>query len=165
LAKNTGITYRGNPPRVCVGEQEGPEVVCLAPGERPTHIRWSSTPGKPTEEEIQAWRAGNLEAFSLKLSADLIHGFLDRVPIPAARPHYSSIILDDLGNLWVEEGPSAGGSTPSIDFLVFDSEGALLGSVNVPAIRVLTIGEDHLLGLFRDELEIEYLQLFRILKP
>ena len=80
---------------------------------------------------------------------------LDQVPLPEVRPAYSRILLDPAGNLWAERGPSAAGSSNTVDFLVFGLEGSLLGVVALPPIQVLEIGPDYVLGIHRDELEIQ----------
>jgi hypothetical protein len=45
-----------------------------------------------------------------------------------------------------------------------EDEGLLLGTVTLPPIDVLEIGEDYVLGVFRDEMEVEYLRVHAIHK-
>jgi hypothetical protein len=164
LAKQTRTTHQGNPPKICVGDQEGPEIVCFGPGGKRTAIRWVHEPVPLTETEVAAWRDATVELYDLKLNRDQVLGMLDQVPRPEARPPYSTIILDQEGNLWAERGPTAGESKDSIDFLVFDLDGVLLGVVALPPIQVLEIGDDYVVGVRRDELEIQYVQLHGLRK-
>jgi hypothetical protein len=74
------------------------------------------------------------------------------------------LVLDRSGYLWVELGPSVASRTPSIDFLVFDPSGALLGTVTVPPLQVLEVGDDYLIGIDRDDLGVERVYVHEILK-
>ena len=164
LAKRTWITHQGSPSRICIGDQEGPEIVCIGPDGNRTVLRWDSAPTPPTREEVAAWREANIRLMEQKLIADDVIQMLDQVPTPAIRPDYSQITLDRSGNLWVELGPVTEGASVSVDYLVFDSVGALLGAVALPPIQVLEIGENYVMGLYRDEFEVEYLQVYEIRK-
>jgi hypothetical protein len=161
-ARETWVAHGGDPPAVCVGPQEGPEIHCFdGDGARRT-VRWESTPEPITEAEIEGWRQRTLQLFDLKLSQDQVMGMLDQVPIPSSRPAYSQIVLDPGRNLWVRVGPSGEGAP--VDHLVFDPQGILLGTVTVPPLRILEIGDDYIMGIRRDELEVEYLEVYTIAK-
>jgi hypothetical protein len=114
--------------------------------------------------EIAAWREETVRILDPKLSRDQVLGMLDHVPISKSRPPYETILLDRSGNLWVKLGPTAGATSESVDFLVFDPEGVLLGEVVLPNIQVLEIGDDYVLGVYRDELEIQYVQVHDLVK-
>jgi hypothetical protein len=48
---------------------------------------------------------------------------------------------------------------------VFSSEGVLLGAMTLPdRFKVLEIGVDEILGIWRDELDAEVIRVYRILK-
>jgi len=164
LAKRTWITHQGAPSRICIGDQEGPEIVCFGPDGSRTVLRWASSPDPPTKKEIAVWREANLSLMGQKLSEDDVLQMLDQVSPPATRPDYSQITLDRSGNLWVELGPVTEGTPVWIDYLVFDPVGALLGAVALPPIQVLEIGENYVMGVFRDEFEVEFLQVYELRK-
>jgi hypothetical protein len=161
-AKETRITHRGNPLTICIGDQEGPQIVCLGPDGNRGFLRWASEPAPMTGAEIAAWREATVQLFDLKLSREQVLEMLDQIPVSEERPPYSQIILDRLGCLWAERGPTGGGSMDFIDYLVFDQEGVLLGVVALPHIRVLEIGDDYVLGVHRDEFEVQYLHVYDI---
>ncbi len=162
LGRRSWITHQGSPSRICIGDQEAPQIVCFGPGGSRTFLRWSRERTPVTKEEVAEWRGEMVRLHGQKMSEDEVLRMLDQVPVPAVRPDYSRITLDRLGNLWVEVGPAAQGTAPGVDHLVFDPEGALLGVVHVPPIQILEIGEDYVLGVHHDEFEVEYLQLFEI---
>jgi hypothetical protein len=164
LARSTTIAARGNPPRICVGEQEIREIVCFEPGGSRTVLRWEDHPPPPSEEEMAAWREGNIRALAPKLGEIAVRRVLEQVPAPTSRPEYGRIALDAGGNLWVELGPSVQGDPPSVEHLVFDPAGVLLGTVSLPPVRVMEIGDDYLLGVHQDEYNVEALRLYEIRK-
>jgi hypothetical protein len=162
LAKTTRITHQGHPPRICIGEQEAPEIECIGPDGSRTLLRWRSDPPPVTREDLAAWREESVQSYGLKLPDGELLRMLDLVPEPTVRPDYSRITLDESENLWVEIGPSRRRGSTSIDFLVFDPTGALLGVVPLPPIEVMEIGDDYVLGVHQDELAVEYLRLYEL---
>lgn len=49
---------------------------------------------------------------------------------------------------------------------VFDTEGRMLGTLGTPrSLRLDEIGDDYLLGVFRDRLDVEHVRMHRISKP
>jgi hypothetical protein len=160
--RQTWLTHQGNPPTVCVGDQRGPQISCFDPSGAATLIRWEGEPRDLTPDELAAWREGTVRFYDLKLSRQQVLAMLDQVPLPDARPPYAQITLDGLGFLWAEVGPSPGCEGGWVDFLVFHPEGSLLGQVQVPPVQVLEIGEDYLLGVHQDELQVEYLHLYEL---
>lgn len=163
-AKRTRITHQGIPPRICIGDQTGPEIACFGPGDSRMLLRWSSEPTPVTKEEIAAWREASIRLYGQKMSEVEVSRMLDQLPIPELRPHYSQLTLDLVGNLWVELGPSVGAASHSVDYLVFDPAGVQLGVVALPPIQPLEIGDDYVMGVYHDEFEIEYLQVYQIRK-
>lgn len=86
------------------------------------------------------------------------------LPIPDRVPAYGDEIhVDAGGNLWVERYRLPWESERWWD--VFDPEGRWLGAVRTPdRVRVLEIGRDYLLGRHVDELRVERVRLYRLLK-
>jgi hypothetical protein len=88
---------------------------------------------------------------------------LEAMAVPETRPAYGRLLPDAAGNLWV-----AGSSFPSQEpavWLVFDRDGQLLGPVSVPRrFRVQAIGGDWLLGVWRDEIDVERVRLYSLVK-
>jgi hypothetical protein len=164
LAKRTLTAVGATLPRVCIGDQEGPEVVCFGPGGSRTLIRWTSEPAPVTEEEIAAWRDTAIALYTQKMSEAMALQVLAQVTVPTVRPHYSWIALDRVGNLWVKQDRAGVGARESVDHLVFDPTGVLLGVVALPRIEVYEIGDDYVVGIYRDDLDIQYLQVHEIVK-
>lgn len=85
-------------------------------------------------------------------------------PIAEAFPAHGSIIAAMDGGVWVQEYERPTG-TGVPWWTVFDSTGVLVGRISVPtSFRMLEIGGDHVLGVFRDEVGVEHVRMHRLLK-
>ena len=94
-------------------------------------------------------------------------------PRASTLPVLRSIRLDAVGNLWVE--PFFGAGIEVGPFEVFAPDGTWLGSVSVPAglergfipdrAPGLEIGDDYVLGVWRDAQDIEHVRLYSLDKP
>jgi hypothetical protein len=164
LARRTLTAVAAALSRVCIGDQERPQVVCFGSAAWRTVIRWPAEAEPVTEEEIAAWRDTTLALYAQKMSEDAALQLLARVAVPTVRPPYSWMAVDRVGNLWVRPGGQSVGPADSVDHLVFDPTGVLLGVVALPPIEVLEIGDDYVMGISRDYLEIQYLQVHELVK-
>ncbi|NIM51888.1 MAG: hypothetical protein GTN78_05300 [Gemmatimonadales bacterium] len=89
---------------------------------------------------------------------------LERLPYPETMPAYGTIKIDSEGNLWVAEYRRPGDDQPR--WMVFDASHRMLGIVETPRdFTVQQIGTDFVLGRERDELGVEHLQLYELIKP
>ena len=116
-----------------------------AQGELSAHLEWRYL-ANLTEED---WR---------ERMATVIRS----VPPVETLPAFTGIMADALGYLWVEEfrldGEAPG--APSI-WTVFDREGRVQGFVETPSgLAIHEIGADYILGTTRDELQVQYVQLW-----
>ena len=87
----------------------------------------------------------------------------DGQPFPETMPAYEGVIVDEEGNLWVEEYRAPGDEQPR--WTVFDSTGVMLGLIETPPrFRIFQIGSDFVLGRQTDSLDVERVQLYRLRK-
>ena len=86
---------------------------------------------------------------------------MESTPLAATFPAFSTILSDAAGNLWVREYDFPRAERPAPLWTVFDPEGRVLGFIETPpGLRIAQIGEDFILGLSRDEQDVEYVQLW-----
>ena len=86
---------------------------------------------------------------------------LGSTPLAKTFPAFSTILSDAAGNLWVREYDFPREERPAPLWTVFDPEGRVLGFIETPqGLRIGQIGEDYILGHYRDELDIEYVQMW-----
>ena len=89
---------------------------------------------------------------------------INEVPYPDQFPAFNDFIVDPSGNIWVDNYRLPGDSL--IKRTVFDSTGRLLGSLDIPTgLRISDIGDDYILGVLRDEFEVEHVLMYEIIKP
>ncbi len=113
---------------------------------------------RPTPpEDIAAWEERLRELDSSR------RAFWENVPVSSHLPAYERVILDRAGNLWLAEYSVL--EEPPV-WLVLSPEGHWLGSVAVPpGGRISEIGEDYVLGTWRDEMDVETVRMYGLVKP
>lgn len=101
-----------------------------------------------TESQVQAYQVEQRQRYR---AAPVVEHF----------PAFASVTADAVGHLWVEEYELPGEERPGSLWTVFDPEGRVLGFVETPeGLGISEIGEDYLLGRVRDELGVEYVQVW-----
>lgn len=86
------------------------------------------------------------------------------LPLPDSTPALRALEVDAEGNLWAERYRLFWEQESIWD--VLDPEGAWLGTVELPEnVDVFEIGSDYLLGRHRDELGVERLVVYDLVKP
>jgi hypothetical protein len=113
-----------------------------------------------TDEEIAAERASLIGP---RTSAETRHVF-ESLPAPAMRPAYHDLQLDPRGNVWAPHyhSPRRQRDDPTT-WHVFGRDGAWLGNLVTPArFQVFEIGADYILGVQRDTLDVEDVQVLRL---
>lgn len=79
---------------------------------------------------------------------------------PESRPAYSGFLVDGENFLWVQDFSYSGEAR---SWAVFDPEGVWLGVVEFPdRFRPTQILRDRVVGIWRDELEVEYARIYEL---
>jgi hypothetical protein len=87
----------------------------------------------------------------------------EQMDFPATMPSYAEILVDRSGNVWVARYDYLPGPRT---WDVFNAEGQLLGAVRLPdRFRLRMISDGEIIGISRDELDVQRIQAFRISKP
>jgi hypothetical protein len=81
---------------------------------------------------------------------------------PETLPAFGSpFVVDVLNNLWVPDFIVPGDDP--VQWSVFDEAGTYLGRIGVPArLRPMEIGIDYILGVWRDELDVETVRMYAL---
>lgn len=164
LARGLRVAVRPGAAEWCLGPQERFEVRCWRAGGAVQVVRWREAGGAvaPTDAEVAAWREGAVELYAGKLAIDEARRLVASVPVPETRPPYRAIALDPRGNLWVDRGPLPDGGRAHH---VFAPTGGWLGTVRLPNVRVLWVGTDRLLAVREDELGVQFLGVYDVVRP
>ncbi|MEX0892434.1 MAG: hypothetical protein WEB88_09720 [Gemmatimonadota bacterium] len=128
-------------------------------------VRWRGPDLAITGTDRQAWIeatvANRLNAPGNPLAGDeaAVRRGAERTPFPAEKPAYREVRADPAGNAWVELDRLIGDDVER--HLVLDPVGRLLGEVVFPErFRTLEVGADYVLGVWRDELDVEHVRLY-----
>lgn len=117
-----------------------------------------------TPEDIERYKQEQLEQATDPNWRRFQQEMLADMPFPKTMPAYSRMVVDEPGDLWVAEYRRPGDDQPRWN--VFDPDGRMLGTVRTPPDFVIfQIGADFLLGSWRDELDVQHLRMYRLIKP
>ncbi len=127
-------------------------------------IRRVVTPRAVTSEDVDLYVSRQLAEMDDEDDRREMRSTYAEMPVPETMPAYGDLKVDDAGNMWVREFDA------DLDhgrlWTVFDTEGRMLGSVAMPAgLRPGHIGDDFIVGTWRDELDVEHVRLHELLKP
>lgn len=150
----------------CTGDAGSGEVRCSGDAAFARTLVVPAPVGRvpPDHPLVERWRIRETDALSGKVSMEDARRFLDRVPLPDRLPAFVALHVDVDGNLWVER-PESTDDGGQIRHMVYGVDGAFRGWVDLPRMRVLEIGRDHVLGVQEDDLEVQYVRRFEFLRP
>lgn len=111
--------------------------------------------------DIQAFKEEFLQEPRLEVWA---RRRLNDLEFPETMPAFGSVKVDALGCIWVAEY-SLGREDREGRWTVFDTDGRMLGVVEVPRGGILTdIGKDYLIGRWRTDLDVEQVRMYRLIR-
>ena len=144
---------------VFIGTDRGFEVAGFSENESLRRlIRIPGPERELTGREVDDFLARVEEDYNPGLSRSL-----SALPRPETCPPFSRIVMDNQGNLWVSEYVQLQNDPER--WTVFDTDGNLLGDVAVPhRFLIFDIGSDFILGRHRDEMNVEHVQVYRLIK-
>lgn len=117
-----------------------------------------------TDADVEALKEQQLSGNMPQGMRDAMVGILDDTPIRETMPAFDSVMVDRVGNLWVEEYRRPGDTLPR--WTVFNRDGELLGTLSLPdGFVIYDVGDDYVLGKWSDEMDIEHVQLYGLIKP
>ena len=127
-------------------------------------IRWDRDRRPVEGGDLRAFIEARVEAAEDPTQAQEIRQQYADMPAADFMPAFAGITVDARGFLWVERYRVPEEGLPEFDIL--DPEGRVVGFASLPEeADVLEIGDDYILALYRDELEIEYVRVYRLQRP
>lgn len=115
----------------------------VSPGDMQRYRDERSTPAR--DDNPEAWRQYLLE-----------------VPFPESMPVYARVVIDALGCVWIRRFDPWGEEVSVWD--VLSREGVGMGEVRLVNLEVLEIGDDYILGVERDQLDVPSVVLFPVIR-
>jgi hypothetical protein len=116
-----------------------------------------------SSEEIDAERRAYLGDNPPQFYQELVAA----LPTPDARPAYSDLVVDSEGYVWLGAFEGRVGLRHPLPraWEVFGPGGEWMGRVRFPArFTVFDIGADYVLGRWYDDLDVEHIQLLRLIR-
>lgn len=164
--RTSALVVAGN---VVVGEADRHQLRVYGPdGVLRRIVRRERTPLPVTPEAIAAFKEAQRRGISsggaqAEVDAALARA-LDSAPYPASLPAYDRVLGDGEANLWVLDFALRRDQPETWN--VFDPDGRWLGTVVTPArFRVEQVGNNWILGVWRDAEDAEHVRMYSIVKP
>lgn len=126
-------------------------------------VRWNQTNRSVTQADVKREKARRLQGVSDPNARRRIESVFAEMPVPRTMPLFSSVVVDASERLWVG-GYVAPGDTAR-EWRIFDRDGQLEGVSSTPAgLRVTQIGDDFILGIWSDDMGVEHVRLFSLIR-
>jgi hypothetical protein len=147
--------------RFAVGTRDSEEITVLGLSGGPlSAIHWEGSGRAVTQEVIAERRASELARTRSPETRRQVEQLVRNQVYPGSLPAHNEILYDAAGNLWVES--CHGGDQGEVLWRGFGPEGIPTGRFHVPGrFRVFEVGRDCVLGKWWDELDVEYVPLYR----
>ncbi len=148
---------------VWVGTQDGPDIHGYGlDGTLRTIVRTGRSVGSITQRHIDAWIERGARALPEEGRVRYAEATRD-MPHGGVVPAYGRLMCDRSGSLWVADYNDP--LLPAGRWTVYDSAGRDLARIALPErFQPYEIGEDWILGREQDDLDIEHVRLYRIVR-
>ncbi len=123
--------------------------------------RLALVPRPVTEEDVTREREARIKAFPAA-ARELAARDIDQLEAAPTMPLFSRMVVDPAGRTWLKPYRPSWEPEDSV-WLVVDADGAIAGHVPLPSrYTVHEIGDDYVLGVWRDELDVSYVRMHRM---
>lgn len=164
LGRETSLAIGSSRVYIATGDSTAVERLLLN-GERTDAlvIKDMPPPIRVTEAHRRTFIEGQINRRSGMAGRGSLGRFYEQLEYPALFPAYGGILLDTADNLWVEEYPSPGTNVQT--WHVVAQNGTPLGAIAMPAgFQLREVGDDYVLGVWRDELDVQTVRVYRLRK-
>lgn len=129
-------------------------------------VRWDGPDRTIHEHQIESYWEDALEEAASTSDTQLgrVREMQEIQPVADRFPTYAWFRVDTDDNLWVLNYPQPGVDDPRHLWTIFTPDGSILALLRTPADvkRVFEIGPDYLIALARNELDVEFLRVYRL---
>jgi len=132
---------------------------------RVTRLVRLDLPARPvTPADIDGFRARMLEGVRGTPREAAVAAVYGRAQAAESFPAYGDLLVDDAGQLWVQDYPTADRRGPQT-WRVFDSEGRYLGTVGMPAgFTPYQVAGGKVVGRYTDESDVEFVRVYGVVR-
>jgi hypothetical protein len=153
--------FAGHGERVIVATQERGELLVHDLTGRLTRIvRTGVVPAAVTDADLEAHISRVVADMPPDRAAGVRGGLEGMLRVPR-KPAHGPLVISDGGEFWLSDFPDP--ATQRADWTVFDADGVAQARVRLPAgFRLFGVEGDRLYGVARDELDVEYVRVYRV---
>ena len=127
-------------------------------------IRWEPRDREVRSEHIEAYLAERLADAASEEARRRIRRIQEVTPVAARFPAVDELLTDQTKKVWARQFRHPTDNAHH-QWLVFFPDGRIAARIRVPlSFEILDAGDDYLLGVSRDEVDVEYVQLYQIEK-
>ena len=164
FAREAQMAAQGS--RVFYGSSDLMQVEELSPeGDIARILRIPDYPLDLTDGQVAAERASRLDV-DLPPGMTLppwLRRTVEALPAPVTRPAYANMLVDPSGAVWLELYRGGSEQDRPQEWLILDADGTWLGTVENPdRFSITDITMEAVLGVWRDELDVEHPQVLRL---
>jgi hypothetical protein len=124
--------------------------------------RWDPIPVTP--EDGERYVENVVAEMNDPSQAPRIREYFGSLPLPDHFPPFSNLMSDVEDHLWVQDYQRPGEENRA--WTIFDEEGSMVGRVILPEnFNPFEIGEDYILGVGWDEMDVEYVRMYGLVRP
>jgi hypothetical protein len=148
--------------RLYVGDSGSGEITLYSrEGTRETVLRSPHVAWRVRPEDVEKYKAAQLAMIEEPERKREMETTLEESPVPEFAPAFGALLVDADQNIWVQAYPRP--SEESVRWAVIGQDGITRASVEIQrAVKVLEIGRDYVLGLRRDDLGVEKIEMYAL---
>jgi len=151
---------------IVVGTADAMEVSVFNPDGVLEAVFRSTSVDLTVGEEDREWF---IEQFSKRIETpeerEMFGTVVEGMEFPETKAAYGGMLVDPVGNVWLRTGRHFAPEAPSREWTIFSFQGMLLGTVQMPeSFEAYEIGSDYVLGVWEDEMDVEFVRLYELLK-
>ena len=145
---------------IVIGDNAVPQIERVTPDGSRMIVRWSATAESGSTAEVEEWKERQRNAEWTRGQLPELERAWAAMDVPERKPYYGRIAAASDGTIWA--GPVEA-SPESTQLKAFRPDGRYLGAVEIPGrFTPYDSGPGWVLGLARDENDVEFVQLFAL---
>lgn len=132
-------------------------------GERIGTLREARAPISVTAAQVTTYIKEFIASRPRRVNTSRHEQYFRDLEWPTVYPAYARLMVDGSDNLWIEEYPIPGRDIR--EWSIYANSGARMAVISLPqGFRLLDAGRDYVLGVWRDQDDIDYIRVYQLVK-
>jgi hypothetical protein len=160
FAANTSWALGAADGTIVAGDNAVPRIDRFLPDGSHILVRWTATEMTGSAAEVEEWKERQRNAEWTQGQLPMLERAWAAMDVPETKPYYGRVTTGSDGTIWA--GPAEDGGQGTT-LRAFGPDGRFLGTVSVPGrYTPHDSGPGWMLGVLRDENDVEFVQLFEL---